>query len=114
MKRSSAIIVIFCALGLGVFCFWKAKDDPHRDEQRGPIVFAVRDIKVGSLITSDCVVERILPISKMPDHAICRVSDVIGSKPIYGIEKGQILSQYDFLPPEQVLGGSQSPKSIDP
>ncbi|MFA6213609.1 MAG: hypothetical protein WCT03_19565 [Candidatus Obscuribacterales bacterium] len=114
MKRSSVIIVIFCALGLGVFCLWKTKDDSNTYEGRGPIVFAIRDIKVGSLITSACVEERILPVSKMPDHAVCRVSEVIGCKPIYGIEKGQILSQYDFLPPERVLEGSKPPKFIEP
>lgn len=114
MKRSSVIIVIFCALGLGVFFVWKTKDVPNKDEERGPLVFAVRNIKVGSLVTSDCIEERILPLSKMPDHTFRRVSEVIGSKPIYEIEKGQILSQYDFLPPERVLGGSRPPKFIDP
>jgi len=114
MKRSTVIIVIFCALGLGVFYLGKAKDAANKDEERGPLVFAIRDIKVGSLVTADCVEERILPFSKMPDHTFCRVSEIIGGKPIYGIEKGQILSQYDFLPPERVLDGSRAPRFIDP
>lgn len=123
MKRSSVIVVIFCALGLGIFCVWKANDHPNNDEQRGPtnkheqsglIVFAIRDIKAGSLVTSDCVEVRILRVSKVPDHTFRWVSDVVGSRPIYGIEKGQILSLYDFLPPERVLSGSRPARFIVP
>lgn len=114
MKRSSAVIVIFCALCLGIYCIWKASDDPNKDEDTIPVVFALRDIKAGSLVTSDCVEVRILRVSKVPDHTFRWVSDVVGSRPIYGIEKGQILSLYDFLPPERVLSGSRPARFIVP
>lgn len=102
MKRPSKIIVLVYALSLGAVCVWKANELPPGFEGKGTLVIAIRDISVGSLVTPDSVEERITPYYKIPDHAICKTDEVMGSKPIYGIEKGQILSQYDFLTRKQI------------
>lgn len=112
MTRFSVILVIVCALGLGVNWVWKANDNIKRVQERvenlefmtakGTVVYALSDIEAGSLVTSDSVESRLLMQCKMPDHVVCHASDVIGRRPIYKIEKGQLLSYYDFLQPEQV------------
>jgi hypothetical protein len=114
MKRPSKIVVLFYALSLGAVCVWKANELPRGFEGKGTLVFAIRDISVGALVTPDSVEERITPYCKMPDHAICKTDEVIGSKPIYGIEKGQILSQYDFLTQKQVAEDYRPARFIVP
>ena len=53
------------------------------------------------MVTSDAIETRIVEQCKIPGSAVWKASTVIGRKPVYGIEKGQILSNYDFLLPEQ-------------
>lgn len=108
MTRSTIICIIACALCLGIYLVWKLNDDTKKAKEpvvkslKGPLVYALRDIKEGSLVTADSVEERIVEICKMPDSAVCKASDVIGRRPVYGIAKGQLLSNYDFLRPEQI------------
>jgi Flp pilus assembly protein CpaB len=110
MTRSKMILVIVCALGLGSYCIWKSNVDTKQIEEdkviekmkvKGTVVYALRDIKVGSLVTSDSVEQRPIEQCQIPGSAVCKAATVIGRKTVYGIEKGQILSNYDFLLPEQ-------------
>ncbi|MDP3508067.1 MAG: SAF domain-containing protein [Candidatus Melainabacteria bacterium] len=108
MTRSKMILVIVCALGLGSYCLWKSNVDSKKPEQpvvvesmKGQLVYALRDIKKGSVLTSDSVETRIVEQCQIPGSAVCKASTVIGRKTVYEIEKGQVLSNYDFLPPEQ-------------
>lgn len=102
------ILVIFCALGLGSYCIWKSNVDSKKPEQpvvvesnKGTLVYALRDIKKGSVVTSDSVETRVVEQCKMPGSSVANAATVIGRKTVHGIEKGQILSQYDFLTAEQ-------------
>ncbi|MDP3509585.1 MAG: hypothetical protein Q8T09_16555 [Candidatus Melainabacteria bacterium] len=65
MTRFSMILVVVCALGLGIYCLWKGNDDIKKVEDRvqnlkymtmkATVVYARRDIEVGSLVSSDSV-----------------------------------------------------------
>ncbi|MBP6746161.1 hypothetical protein KBI23_00875 [bacterium] len=111
MTRFTVILVIVSALSLGIYCLWKGNDDIKKVADRvqnlkymsmkATVVYARRDIEVGSLVSSDSVEQRTVMQCQIPGQAICNASDVIGRRPIYGIEKGQVLSIYDFLLPEQ-------------
>lgn len=110
MTRSKMILVIVCALGLGSYCIWNSNVDTKQIEEekviermkvKGTVVYALRDIEVGSLVTSDSIEQRPIEQCQIPGSAVCKASTVIGRKPVYGIGKGQILSNYDFLLPEQ-------------
>lgn len=107
MTRSTIIcITLACALCLGIYLVWKLNDDtkkePDFESLKGTLVYALRDIKEGSLVTADSVEERIVKQYEIPGSAVCKASDVIGRRPVYGIEKGLILSNYYFLRPEQI------------
>jgi len=78
----------------------------------GTGVYAIRDIKVGEMVTTADIETRPIAINKMPDHMICRADAVIGHRPIYGIEKGQLLSMFDFQTQSEVLGDSWDAKPI--
>ena len=102
------ILVIVCALGLGSYCLWKSNVDSKKPEQpvvvesmKGNLVYALRDIQKGSVVTSDSIETRIIEQCKMPGSSVTNASTVIGRKAVYGIEKGQILSRYDFMLPEE-------------
>ncbi|MFA7337420.1 MAG: SAF domain-containing protein [Candidatus Obscuribacterales bacterium] len=109
MTRFAVILVITCALSLGICCLGTRNDDTKKLEQRvsdrmkerGTLVYARRDIKVGSLITAESVEQRPVMQCQIPGAAVCKASDVIGRRAVYGIGKGQILSNFDFLLPEQ-------------
>lgn len=108
MTRSKMILVIVCALGLGSYCLWKSNVDSKKPEQpvvvesmKGNLVYALRDIQKGSVVTSDSIETRVVEQCKIPGSAVWKASTVIGRKTVYGIEKGQILSNYDFLLPGQ-------------
>jgi hypothetical protein len=71
MTRSKMILVIVCALGLGSYCLWKSNVDTEKPEQpavvesmKGTLVYALRDIKKGSVVTSDSVETRLLSNAK--------------------------------------------------
>ncbi|MDP3508069.1 MAG: SAF domain-containing protein [Candidatus Melainabacteria bacterium] len=124
MTRSKMILVIVCALGLGSYCLWKSNVDSKKPEQpavvesmKGNLVYALRDIKKGSVVTSDSIETRIVEQCQIPGSAVWKASTVIGRKTVHGIEKGQILSQYDFLTAEQAERYTRSkfePPAIPP
>jgi hypothetical protein len=81
------ILVIVCALGLGSCCLWKSNVDTKQLEEekviermkvKGTVVYALRDIKVGSLVTSDSVEQRPIEQCQIPSSAVCKAATVIG------------------------------------
>lgn len=105
MPRLIVILGIVSAISFGGFLIWQSREPIRKLETRiqdletgriSTAVYAVREIKVGDLVTPDALETRLLPINEMPDHLIMHASDVIGLRPIYGIEKGQLLSLFDF------------------
>lgn len=108
MTRSKMILVIVCALGLGSYCLWKSNVDTEKPEQpavvesmKGTLVYALRDIQKGSVVTSDSIETRIVEQCKIPGSSVTNASTVIGRKTRYHIEKGRILSKYDYMLPEE-------------
>jgi Flp pilus assembly protein CpaB len=102
------ILVIVCALGLGSYCLWQSNVDSKKPEQpvvvesnKGTLVYAIRDIKKGSVLTCDSVETRVVEQCKMPSACVTDASTVIGRKTRYDIEKGGILSKYEFMLPEE-------------
>jgi flagella basal body P-ring formation protein FlgA len=106
MPRLFVILGIVSAISFGGFLIWQSREPIRKLETRiqdletgriSTAVYAVQEIEVGALVTADALETRLLPINEMPDHLIMHASDVIGLRPIYGIEKGQLLSLFDFV-----------------
>lgn len=83
------ILVIVCALGLGSYCLWKSNVDSKKPEQpvvvesmKGNLVYALRDIEEGSVVTSDSLETRIIEQCKMPGSSVTDASSVIGRKAV--------------------------------
>jgi hypothetical protein len=102
------ILVIVCALGLGSYCLWKSNVDTKKAEKpvvvesmKGNLVYALRDIEEGSVVTSDSLETRVVDQCKMPSACVTDASTVIGRKTRYPIPKGGILSKYEFMLPEE-------------
>lgn len=64
---------------------------PEESERKGPVVYAVRDIPEGSVISADDLEQRELLVSKIPTGAMTRSSDVVGEVVAYPIAQGTIV-----------------------
>jgi len=123
MKRLFYLLALFCAVGIGGYRIVQQNIQLKNHEERifklrtgngmGTGVYAIRDIKVGEMVTTTDIETRPIAVNKMPDHMICRVDEVIGHRPIYGIEKGQLLSIFDFRTQRELLGDGWDAKPIE-
>lgn len=114
MKLIIYIVVLLSAVIIGGYRIERQNNALKKIEQKvkdldngyaiGTAVYATRDIKEGELVEANALETRALPINKMPDHIICHAADVIGRRPHYGIEKGQLLSMFDFQTASEVYG----------
>jgi Flp pilus assembly protein CpaB len=65
---------------------------------RSPVVYALKDIKVGAEISSSDLEEREIQASKVPEDALTSSSLAAGRIAKYGISGGQIVSLHDLAP----------------
>lgn len=117
------LLALLCAVGIGSYRIVQHNIrlktleerivDLRTNNEIGTGVYATRDIKVGEMVTTADIETRPLAFKKMPDHIIGRVDEIIGHRPIYGIEKGQLLSMFDFQTQREVLGDSWDAKPIE-
>lgn len=117
------LLALLCAVGIGSYRIVQQNIQLKNHEERifnlrsdngmGTGVYAIRDIKVGEMVTTADIETRPIAINKMPDHMICRADAVIGHRPIYGIEKGQLLSLFDFQTQSERLEDSWHAKLIE-
>ena len=122
MKRLFYLLALFCAVGIGGYRIEQQNIQLKNHEERicnlqtsyyiGTGVYAPLDIKVGEMVTTADIETRPNAVNKMPDHMICRADAVIGHRPIYGIEKGQLLSLFDFQTQSEMLGAGWDAKPI--
>lgn len=108
------LLALLCAVGIGSYRIVQQNIQLKNHEERifnlrtdngmGTGVYAIRDIKVGEMVTTADIETRPNAVNKMPDHMICRADAVIGHRPIYSIKKGQLLSLFDFQTQRKILG----------
>jgi len=72
--------------------------------QKGKVVYTVKDIPEGQTIPTDALEEREIEAAKIPQDAITSASLAAGRVAKYGISTGQIVSQHDLAPQGISLG----------
>lgn len=76
----------------------KKKDLEEKMNAKGTVVYAIRDIQEGSVITAEALEQREIEQSKIPQAAVTQSSMAVSKKARYGVSQGQILSAYDLNP----------------
>jgi len=98
MRKKYLILILVLFFCVTAYLINRHGQSRALDATTGLVVYASRDIAKGASITKDSIVQREIPVCKMPDHvAICR-SEVLGHKARYGIDKGEIISLYGLDP----------------
>jgi hypothetical protein len=69
-----------------------------KPEEKGVVVYAIRDIPEGCEIAAEALESRELAASKIPHDAIPTERFAVGRLSKYGICSGQIVSQHDLAP----------------
>jgi len=72
--------------------------------QKGKVVYTIKDIPEGQTIPNDALEEREVEASKIPQDAITSSSLAAGRVAKYGMSSGQIVSQHDLAPQGISLG----------
>jgi flagella basal body P-ring formation protein FlgA len=67
-----------------------------RLEMKRPVIYTLKDIPAGRLISADAVTTKQLQIDQIPQDAMTNPSAAIGKKVKYGMEPNQILSVHDL------------------
>lgn len=116
MRRKYLILIlvlIFCATAY--LLNTRHGQSRSLDATTGLAVYASRDIAKGASITKDSIVQREIPVCKMPDHVAISRSEVLGHKARYGIANGEIISLYglDPYPVDLPVRAVQCIKRID-
>jgi pilus assembly protein CpaB len=75
-----------------------------RMNQKGKVVYTVKDIPEGQTIPTEALEEREIETAKIPQDAITSASLAAGRVAKYGISSGQIVSQHDLAPQGISLG----------
>ncbi|MDZ4832586.1 MAG: SAF domain-containing protein [Candidatus Melainabacteria bacterium] len=116
MTRLAVIFFVAFTLLGALFYVWKSdtdeqavaatrmKDLEEKMNAKGIVVYAIRDIPEGALITADALEQRAVAQSKIPQTALSLSSVAVGKKAKYGIISGQILAEHDLDPPIPGLG----------
>ncbi len=68
------------------------------------VVYIVKDIAEGQLITADALEEKVVELNRVPQDALTNSTIAIGRTTKYGISTGQILSSRDIAPQGISLG----------
>jgi flagella basal body P-ring formation protein FlgA len=110
MTRLAIVFIVACALLGAGFYVWSAdrqsaevleakkKDLEEKMNAKGTVVYAIRDIQEGSVITADALKQHAIEQSKIPQAAVTLLTVAVGKKAKYGISQGQILSNHDLDP----------------
>jgi flagella basal body P-ring formation protein FlgA len=107
MTRLAVIFIVACTLLRSLFFVWKsaaAQQDEEvarnklREDTKGAVVFAIRDIAQGETITADAIELREIPQSQIPCDACGEISMPTGKKARYGFNRGQIVAIHDLAP----------------
>jgi len=103
-----AMIGIAAGTTLLVTSYLDVKDREYKDRLRvaedklksndARVVYLAKDIPEGTPIASDALVEKQIPLSRVPQDAITSPSLATGRIAKYGLTEGQILSQHDLAP----------------
>jgi pilus assembly protein CpaB len=72
--------------------------------QKGKVVYTIKDIPEGQTIPTEALEEREIEQSKIPQDALTSASLAAGRVAKYGISTGQIVSQHDLAPQGISLG----------
>jgi len=72
--------------------------------QKGKVVYTIKDIPEGQTIPTEALEEREIEQSKIPQDAITSASLAAGRVAKYGIASGQVVSQHDLAPQGISLG----------
>jgi len=72
--------------------------------QKGTVVYVVKDIAEGQTIPSEALEERQIEVSKVPVDALTSSSLAAGRLAKYGISTGQLVSQHDLAPQGLTIG----------
>lgn len=64
----------------------------------GRVVYSIKDVQEGEDISASALVEREIPLTRIPIDAITSASLAAGRTAKYGLEKGAIVSQHDLSP----------------
>ncbi len=67
------------------------------DQKMTPVVYAVKDIPVGTVITRDAVMEREIPINKAPLNPVDSTEGVEGRVAKLDISAGQIITESEVI-----------------
>jgi len=107
MTRLGIIFIAVCALAGALFYFWQTEQDMEAKKRelearglnaRGKVVYAVEEIRQGSVISAAALEEREIEQSKIPQDAISFSANAVGRRAYYGISLGQIVAGHDLDP----------------
>lgn len=66
------------------------------EKSEGTVVYAVMDIPAGAEFTAESIMEKKVPLTRVPVDAIQKESLIIGRVSKFGIPAGQAVSQHDL------------------
>lgn len=113
LSRVSPAVMILIIIGLGVVIAMLFTGQINKQEreyeakkaeieakinQKGKVVYTIKDIPEGQTIPTESLEERELEVSKIPADAITSASLAAGRVAKYGIAAQQIVSQHDLAP----------------
>jgi pilus assembly protein CpaB len=82
----------------------KQSELEEKMNQKGKVVYTIKDIPEGQTIPTEALEEREVEVSKIPQDAITSASLAAGRVAKYGIASGQVVSQHDLAPQGISLG----------
>ena len=74
------------------------KDLERKNNAKTKVVYVVRDIADGQVITSESLEEKEIELTRTPQDAVTNSTIAIGRTVKYGVSTGQILSTHDLAP----------------
>lgn len=82
----------------------KIQDLERHNMAKAKVVYVVKDIPDGQIITADALEEKEIELTRAPQDAVTSSTMAIGRTAKYGVMMGQILSSHDLAPQGISLG----------